>query len=269
MDDTILTRFRVDKPREDRDRVSHIADTNIQIKDDSLGLFEIGEKRKIYSERNGQLLCNRGSWLSIDQPKGLTIEEAAAEMGFAYPDLDEDSPENVCSYCWNQLLEEVEKSQEIKTSEHNYGEVGFRLRWKKKGDARKVWENIIVSPEATFEDLDTVLARTFGIDNFHLRMYGLEGEYDRSSLGILPKVMYEEAGHPSQQSADQVTITEVAEDYSLWEGDRLTLVYDLATPSERYYCIIKNVLTEEEISELRNTPDTEPESQSVFSLPKS
>lgn len=132
-----------------------------------------------------------------------------------------------------------------------------------------MWRDIIVTPEATFEDLDTILARTFRIDDFHLRMYGLEGEYDKSSLKILPKVMYEKAGYPSQQSADKVTITDVAEDHSLWEGDRLTLAYDLAAPSKRYYCIIKEPLTEEEIDEIRNSPDTEPESEAVFTLPKS
>lgn len=46
-----------------------------------------------------------------------------------------------------------------------------------------------------------------------------------------------------------MTIADVAERATLWEGDRLSLIYDFGTPS-RYYCIVKEVHDPEELDEL-------------------
>lgn len=54
---------------------------------------------------------------------------------------------------------------------------------------------------------------------------------------------------PSDTLASEITIAEVAERANLWEGDRLSLVYDFGTPSH-YYCIVKEVYEPEELDSI-------------------
>jgi len=49
-----------------------------------------------------------------------------------------------------------------------------------------------------------------------------------------------------------MTIADVAERATLWDGDRLSLVYDFGTPSH-YYCIVKEVYEPAEIDEFLET----------------
>jgi len=51
-----------------------------------------------------------------------------------------------------------------------------------------------------------------------------------------------------------MTIAEVAQQANLWEGDRLSLVYDFGTPSH-YYCIIKEVYELAEFDSLLGDTD--------------
>lgn len=127
--------------------------------------------------------------------------------------------------------------------------VGYRLRWKQKGRAREEWYDIVVRPETTMAELDTLVCRFTTLDNLHLRMYGLEDEYIESSLNVLPDDQYEYAGDPSYTRASEVTIRDIAELATLWEGDRLSMVYDFGTPSH-YYCIIKEIYDAADIDTL-------------------
>ena len=77
-------------------------------------------------------------------------------------------------------------------------------------------------------------------------MYGLEDEYIDSTLNVIPDHQFSEVGDPSYTKASEVTIADVAERATLWEGDRLTMVYDFGTPSH-YYCIVKEVYDPAEI----------------------
>jgi len=48
-----------------------------------------------------------------------------------------------------------------------------------------------------------------------------------------------------------MTVTDVAEQSGLREGDRLSLVYDFGTPSH-YYCIVNEVYESERLHEVLN-----------------
>jgi hypothetical protein len=98
-------------------------------------------------------------------------------------------------------------------------------------------------------ELDRLVCRFSTLDDFHLRMYGLEDEYLDSSLKVLPDRQYEKAGDRSYTRASEMTIRDVAERARLQVGDRLSLVYDFGTPSH-YYCIVKDVYEPEEIDEM-------------------
>ncbi len=95
-------------------------------------------------------------------------------------------------------------------------------------------------------ELDRLVCRFTTLDDFHLRMYGLEGEHLDSSINVLPDHQYEQADDRSDTKASEMTVGEVAERGALWEGDRLSLVYDFGTPSH-YYCIVKEVYEPDEL----------------------
>ena len=134
------------------------------------------------------------------------------------------------------------------------GTVGYRLRWKQKGRAREEWYDIVVRPATTMAELDRLVCRFTTLDDFHLRMYGLEDEYLDSSLDVLPDHQYEEVGDRSYTNASEMTIADVAERAGLWEGDRLSMVSDFGTPSH-YYCIVEDVYELEEIDDILDGSD--------------
>jgi len=80
-------------------------------------------------------------------------------------------------------------------------------------------------------------------------MYGLEDQYLDSTLNVIPDQQFTEINDPSYTPASEVTIANVAERVTLWEGDRLSMVYDFGTPSY-YYCIVKEVYGGDEIENL-------------------
>jgi len=98
-------------------------------------------------------------------------------------------------------------------------------------------------------ELDRLVCRFTTLDDFHLRMYGLEDEYLDSSLNVLPDHQYEQAGDRSYTKASEMTVADVAERAGLWEGDRLSLVCDFGTPSH-YYCIVKEIYEPGDIDEI-------------------
>nr|WP_244209655.1 hypothetical protein [Haloarcula quadrata] len=85
-------------------------------------------------------------------------------------------------------------------------------------------------------------------------MGSTEDEYLDSSLNVLPDHQYEKAGDRSYTKASEMTIADIAEQAGLWDGDRLSLVYDFGTPSH-YYCIVKDVYEREEVDEVLESGD--------------
>lgn len=154
-------------------------------------------------------------------------------------DFEGDAPEEICSYCWSNTVKPIDEQPERATDNvsDRMGAVGYRLRWKQKGRARDEWYDNVVRPGTTMADLDRLVCRFTTLDDFHLRMYGLEDEYTDSSLDVLPDHQYEEAGDCSYTRASEMTIAEAAKRATLWEGDRLSMVYDFGTPSH-YYCVV-------------------------------
>jgi hypothetical protein len=71
---------------------------------------------------------------------------------------------------------------------------------------------------------------------------------------VLPDHQYEQAGDRSDTKASDMTVAEVAERGTLWEGDRLSLVYDFGTPSH-CYCIVKEVYEPDEIDGVLDDSD--------------
>ncbi len=197
----------------------------------------------------GDLLCNHSSKTFATAISSLS--EYAAERRIDEIDVDSDGLEGICSHCWStlQTQRETDAERDAEGVPDRIGTVGYRLRWKQKGRAREEWYDIVVRPETTLAELDTLVCRFTTLDDFHLRLYGLEDEYLDSSLNVLPDTQYEMAGDPSYTKASELTIAEVADRASLWEGDRLTLVYDFGTPSH-YYCIVKAVYEPDELDSL-------------------
>jgi hypothetical protein len=222
--------------------VAHIIDTDAdQAESDSR--FSLGPTT------SGEKMCSRGHRHHTDQ-----------RVSFAdfveYHDIDKegfegDAPNEICSYCWSNTREAVEEEQNRDGEEASgrIGAVGYRLRWKQKGRARDEWYDIVVRPETTMAELDRLVCRFSTLDDFHLRMYGLEDEYLDSSLNVLPDRQYDQARDRSYTRASEMTIEDVAKRPGLGEGDRLSLVYDFGTPSH-YYCIVKEVYEPDELDDV-------------------
>jgi len=185
----------------------------------------------------GELMCSHSS--KVYGADLMSLSEYAAERGVDEIDFDSDAPEEMCSYCWSNTREMLAKQAELeqKGVTDQIGTVGYRLRWKQKGRAREEWYDIVVRPETTMAELDRLVCRFSTLDDFHLRMYGLEDEYLDSSIKVVPDYQH---SNPSDTLASEITIAEVAEQATLWEGDRLSLVYDFGTPAY-FYCIVKEV----------------------------
>ncbi|QCC56711.1 hypothetical protein DV706_18480 (plasmid) [Natronorubrum bangense] len=196
----------------------------------------------------GVKLCNRSTRSPASEY--LSLEDYTDWQGINKVEFDSEAPDEICSYCWRAVRETLEKEKHTSESiSRRIGKVGYRLRWKQKGRARKEWYDIIVQPTTTMAELDRLVCRFTTLDDLHLRMYGLEEEYLDSSLNIIPDDQVAALGDPSYRKAGNVTVGDVAEQAMLWEGDRLSLVYDFGTPSQ-YYCIVKEVCDLEEIDTL-------------------
>jgi len=59
-----------------------------------------------------------------------------------------DAPDEVCSYCWSEVVERVEQHASG-DGDDRIGTVGHRLRWKQQGRAREERCDIVVRPETT------------------------------------------------------------------------------------------------------------------------
>jgi len=198
-------------------------------------------------EMPGELMCSHGS--AFRGGNLLSLSEYADARGLKEIDLDSDAPTEMCSYCWSNtrdLIAEEAEREETGIAKR-IGEVGYRLRWKQKGRAREEWYDIVVQPETTMAELDKLVCRFTTLDDFHLRMYGLEDEYLQSSIRVVPDQQH--SANPSNTPASEVTIAEVAQQATLWEGDRLSLVYDFGTPAH-FYCLVKEVYELEELDSL-------------------
>jgi len=250
-------------PEEYADHILDIADADPDaeldtfkrmVADDQLDAFE-----EIVSENDpyeallalnwripGELLCGHGSKTYATNLHSLS--EYAVEQGIDDIDFEGDAPEAMCSHCWSQIREMLGKEADRKQEgvANRIGTAGYRLRWKQKGRARDEWYDIVVRPETTMAELDRLVCRFTTLDDFHLRMYGLEDEYLDSSIKVVPDQQHSK---PSDTRASGVTIAKVAEQATLWEGDRLSLVYDFGTPSH-YYCIVKEVYDSDDLDSL-------------------
>lgn len=200
-------------------------------------------------EMPGEMMCDRGTrWPEYER---IALPDYADWQGLDTTSFEGDAPGDVCSYCWSKTVKAVEDQETRAATGANdrIGEVGYRLRWKQKGRARDEWYDVVVRPETTMAELDRLVCRFTTLDDFHLRLYGLENEYLDSSLGVFPDHQYDEVGRPSQTRASDVTIAEIAEQAGFWEGDRLSLVYDFGTPSY-FYCIVKEVYDPGELDDV-------------------
>jgi hypothetical protein len=207
----------------------------------------------------GELMCSHSS--KSYGTDCVSLSEYTAERGLDEIDFDSDAPEGVCSYCWSNTQEMLAMERE-RSAEGVYdriGTVGYRLRWKQKGRAREEWYDIVVRPETTMAELDRLVCRFSTLDDFHLRMYGLEDEYLDSSINVVPDQQH---SNPSDTMASEMTIAEVAERASLWEGDRLSLVYDFGTPSH-FYCIVKEIYDPAELDSLVAETDLSAETETA------
>ena len=223
--------------------VAHIIDMNADQAETnsrfSLGLTSPGEK-----------MCSRGNRHPGD--KRVPFAEFVSTHDIDKAGFEGDAPDQLCSYCWSNTREAVETEQDSDDLAEKIGTLGYRLRWKQKGRARQEWYDIVVRPEATIAELDRLVCRFSTLDDFHLRMYGLEDEYLDSSLNVLPDHQYEEAGDRTYTRASEMTIADIAERAQLREGDRLSLIYDFGTPSH-YYCIVKDVYKPDRLDEVLDT----------------
>jgi hypothetical protein len=198
---------------------------------------------------SGEKMCSRG----YRHPRFQRVPFSAfvAQHDIDKEGFEGNAPEEICSYCWSNTLDSLGDRQERDEEDlsERIGTVGYRLRWKQKGRARDEWYDIVVRPETTMAELDRLVCRFTTLDDLHLRMYGLEDEYLDSSLNVLPDHQCEKAGDRSYTKASEMTIRDVAERAGLWDGDRLSLIYDFGTPSH-YYCIVKEVYEPEKIDEI-------------------
>jgi len=185
----------------------------------------------------GKMMCSHGN--RHPRPQHVSLSEFLTNHDIDKEGLEGDAPDEICSYCWSNIRDTIETDQDRDAEDiaEEIGTVGYRLRWKQKGRARDEWYDIVVRPETTMAELDRLVCQFSTLDDFHLRMYGLEDEYLDSSLNVLPDRQYEQAGDRTYAKASEMTIADVAERARLQEGDRLSLVYDFGTPS--YYYLLQ------------------------------
>jgi len=202
----------------------------------------------------GEMMCSHGN--RHPRPQYIPVSEFLTDQDIDKDGFEGDAPDEICSYCWSNMRDSVGKAQEQADDDisEEVSTVGYRLRWKQKGRARDEWYDIVVSPQTTMAELDRLVCRFTTLDDFHLRMYGLEDEYLESSLNVLPDHQYEEAGDCSYTRASEMTVGDVTERAGLWDGDRLSLAYDFGTPLH-YYCIVKEVYEPSEIGDVLESDD--------------
>lgn len=210
-----------------------------------------------YSSRRelpGEKLCNRSTRSPASEH--IDLQDYADWKAFDKTAFEGDAPDEVCSYCWNEVVERIERVEQHASGDigERIGTVGYRLRWKQKGRAREEWYDIVVRPKTTMAELDALVCRFTTLDDLHLRMYGLEDEYLDSTLNVIPDLQFAEVDDPSYRKASEMTIADIAERAALWKGDRLSMVYDFGTPSH-YYCIVKEVYDPGEIEKLLEERD--------------
>ncbi|RKS80919.1 hypothetical protein BDK61_0181 [Haloarcula quadrata] len=125
----------------------------------------------------GEMMCSHGN--RHPRPQHVPISEFLSHNDIDKDGFEGDAPEEVCSYCWSNTREAVgtEQDQAGDDVSEQIGTVGYRLRWKQKGRARDEWYDIVVKPETTIAELDRLVCRFTTLDDFHLRMYGLEDRY--------------------------------------------------------------------------------------------
>jgi len=227
--------------------VAHIIDMDAD-QSEAESRFSLGPRA------SGDKMCSRGNRHPGDQR--VSFADFTAYYDIDKDGFEGDAPDKICSYCWSNTRKEFGKEQERADDDisEKIGTVGYRLRWKQKGRARDEWYDIVVRPETTMAELDRLVCRFTTLDDFHLRMYGLEDEYLDSGLNVLPDHQYEQAGDRSYTRASEMTIADVAERAGLSEGDRLSLVYDFGTPSH-YYCIVKEAYEPDELDAVLDDND--------------
>ncbi|WP_246084319.1 hypothetical protein [Salinadaptatus halalkaliphilus] len=227
--------------------MAHIIDTEVDETGDD-DPFSLGHSAP------GEKMCSRGN--RSFRSKQVPFPEFVSHHDIDKEGFEGDAPEIICSYCWSNTINGVAETQQRDDDlSGRIGTVGYRLRWKQKGRAREEWYDVVVSPDTTMAELDRLVCRFTTLDDFHLRMYGLEDEYLDSSLNVIPDHQYEKVADPTYTKASEMTVGEVAERADLWDGDRLSLVYDFGTPSY-FYCIIKEIYGPTEIEELLGNSDS-------------
>ena len=228
--------------------VAHIIDMDASTSGDD-NPFSLGPSAP------GEKMCSRGYRHHTD--RRVSFADFVEHHDIDKSGFEGEAPDEICSYCWSNTRDAVEKDLERDAEDvsEKIGTVGYRLRWKQKGRARDEWYDIVVRPETTMAELDRLVCRFSTLDDFHLRMYGLEDEYMDSSLNVLPDHQYEQAGDRTYTRASEITVADVAERARLQDGDRLSLIYDFGTPSH-YYCIIKDVYEPDELDEALDDDNT-------------
>jgi hypothetical protein len=231
--------------------VAHIIDMDADAATDD-SRFSLGPSAP------GEKMCSRG--YRDPRFQRLPFAEFVTQYDIDTEGFEDDPPDEICSYCWSNTREAVGRQQQKQRDNDGedisdrVGTVGYRLRWKQKGRARDEWYDIVVRPDTTISELDRLICQFTTLDDFHLRMYGLEDEYLDSSLNVLPDHQYEQAGDRSYTKASEMTVADIAERATLWEGDRLSMVYDFGTPSH-YYCIVKDTYDPDEIDSILEDTD--------------
>jgi len=219
----------------------HIIDTETPYDEDD---FMVQYREDLLDKRRlqQQAICSHMTLVIADEE--LTLPEVGEQYGFETRSFDGECPDSICGHCWKNVQEKItehentpfENSDTTVAKEHAY-----RLRWKQKGRAREEWYDIIAGPNTTIEEIDSLLLTCFStVGSFHSRVYGLEGEFENSSLNIFPEEQYKNAVIRCKNAAE-ITISELVEKHQLWEDSRLSMAYDLGHPKS-YYCIIKETI---------------------------
>jgi hypothetical protein len=124
--------------------VDHIVDVDAASTDQS--------PYSVRSQLPGEKLCDRST--RSPASRYPTLPEYAEAADLDTQTFDGDAPDEICSYCWTAVHDELEVEQDGPEQAHErIGSVGYRLRWKQKGRARDEWYDIVVRPATTIADV--------------------------------------------------------------------------------------------------------------------
>lgn len=125
----------------------------------------------------------------------------------------------------------------------------YRFRVKFEYDPTSLWRDIVVGADRTIDEFQTALNRAVGLDQDHLWFFGADQDYWNSDVEYKrPDEIKQSTGglfrSAKEYNAGETTISQMARQLDLDEGDRICYLFDYGD-EWRFYGILKDIKEDE------------------------